>query len=78
MNHFNQKQRNEYCYNFLTDNNYQWDRRGQNEIHVWVSGYKTEECREVEKFLRREAQMYCIAMDFNEMCGKTCCIFKHK
>lgn len=65
------------AYEALTEANYQWGRIDANTIYVWVTGYKTQDSYDLETFLR-QAKMRCMSHDFDERCGKTKSVFKHK
>ena len=68
---------NQQAYKILTENNFHWDRVSAKEIIVWTPGYKTAACFEIEEILMK-AKMFALKRDFDEMCGKTYTIFKHK
>ena len=68
---------NQQAYEQLTANHVHWDRKSSNEIIVWTSGYLTADCHNIEKFLM-QAGMLCIKQEFDQMCGKTYSIFRHK
>jgi len=64
-------------YDQFKANNVHWQRRDNETIVVWTSGYKTSECYDIESFLMK-SKCYCISMDFDKQCGKTKAVYKHK
>lgn len=68
---------NQQAYQKLTDKNVHWDRKDSGHIIVWTSGYKTQDCHNIESFLM-QAGMYIVKQDFDQMSGKTYSIYKHK
>lgn len=68
---------NKQAYQALSNANVHWDRKDNNHIVVWTSGYKTQDAYNIEKFLN-QAGMQCLEMRFDKICGKTQAVYKHK
>lgn len=62
-------------YQALNDNYVHWDRRDEDHIVVWTSGYRTAECYEIERFLMK-GKFFALSMDFDSLCGKTKTVYK--
>lgn len=67
----------ENVYKEFKKNYVHWNRRDENTIVVWTSGYATEEFRVIEEFLMKH-ECYCMSMEFDTQCGKTKAVYKHK
>lgn len=65
------------AYEGLTEAGLMWDRKDDRHIWVGTNGYKTEDCREVERFLG-QAGMVCLDQEFDSISGKTISLFRHK
>lgn len=74
------KVNNQAAYQWLIDNHVHWDRKDDNHIVVWTSGYKT--CADdghygIELVLRTYG-MWMRSESFDKMSGKTMAVYKHK
>lgn len=66
-------------YDFMNNNNYFWGRHNTKEIWVALNGYKVfDERYEVLMTAARAAKAIHIESKFDQQCGKTFYIFKHK
>lgn len=68
---------NQQAYQELSAKHVHWDRKDATHIVVWTSGYKTNDCHEIEKFLMR-AGMWATSQEYDQLCGKTRTVYCHR
>lgn len=61
----------------LDFDNLQWGRIDAKTIYVYVSGYKTKKCFDVERSAMKSGYM-CMTMDFDKYCGQTKLVLKQR
>lgn len=66
-------------YKFLDNSDYFWDRRNDKEIWVALNGYRVfNEAYDALMSAARSAKAIHIESRFDQHCGKTFYVFKHK
>lgn len=68
---------NKQAYEVLSKNNVHWDRKDATHIVVYTGGNMTSDVYTVAEFLKK-AGMVAIDMEFDQVCGKTRTVYRHK